>query len=377
MAVVPPGLTPGTGKERFDFELLYEKSVTNPSGTIESLGAVELDADERAEIVLAEVSWPRAQPSGYIVPKIDGDVYAGGNQVVLRAGYYDTVCPPTDNLLFGGINEPYRVRELFVFGTPGSTDATKNTTLKVKAKMDAKLVTDGAVTGTVTVRYWGYRYKSEAALMRAYPGPVVFGGSFYDANTGRRITIAGAKSIPVNFDNWERLPGGQKQEKPIILPLIRYAINAKATTPNTAYDLRFETGNVAAEHMNMYFDLTPERQRGLIKITHFGIRAAANLKGWGINVNGELRPDKDWVPARTDYNPFHYGHVSPLLPEQVLIPPAGTPGTADINLWMPLRKLVEPIYIYREIGKVQIIDNGTAVSAGAVTVALKAVQIIE
>ncbi|MEM2592401.1 MAG: hypothetical protein QXI60_07435, partial [Thermofilaceae archaeon] len=343
MAVVPPGLTPGTPKERFDYVLLYEKSATNPSGVVD-LPPVELETDERAEIVTAEVFWPSGQPEGKLIPYVDGDPFAGGSQVVLRVGHTSNIAPPADYLVFLGGNEPFTYREVFHFGKPRVADAFQNTTLKVKSKIGARIVTDGAVTGTVTVRFWGYKYKTEARLMAAYPFGVVSSPSvIYDPNTGRSIYIS-SKSVPVSFDTWDRLPGGQKQEKPIINPLIRYAINKNATTPNTPYDFRYETGNVATEDMNMYFDMTPERQRGLVAITHFGIISAANLKGWAINVNGELRPDKDWTPARTDYNPYHFGHVSPFI------------AVTGLNLWYPLRKLVDPVYIWREIGRVQIID---------------------
>ncbi|MEM2365641.1 MAG: hypothetical protein ABIM44_04920 [candidate division WOR-3 bacterium] len=363
MAVIPPGLAPGTPKERFDYELLYEKSVTNPS-TLTDLPSVELDADERAEIVECEVLWPKEQPSGKLIPMIDGETYAGGSQVVLRVGYLDNVAPQSD-LLTAGF-------ERFKFGTPMTSNALENTTLKVKSKMAARIIPDGSVTGTVTVRYWGYRYKGEASLRRAYPGVVSLTSSIPDMNTGRTIYVT-PKTVPVSFDTWDQLPGGQKQSKPIVHPLIRYAINALATTANTPYDFRFTTGGVATEDQDLYFDLTPERAKGLVLIGRVGIRAHANLKGWAINVNGELRPDKNWVPARTTYNPYHFGHVSPFLPETIN---TGT-TTVDLNLWYPLRKLPQPVAIWREIGRFQIIDNGTSIPAGGVTVAVKGVQIIE
>ena len=370
MAVVPPGLAPGTPKERFEYQLLYEKSYTNPSGTVD-LPSVELESDERAEIVLAEVEWPSGQPEGKLIPVIDGDLFAGGSQIVCRVGYDSTILPPSEEqvILTKG-------REIFVFGEPKTSDGLKNTTLKVVRKMAARIVTDGAATGTVTVRYWGFKYKGEDSLRRAYPPTVSIPPSIYDATTGRTVVIP-PKTIPVSFDTWDQLPGGQKQSKPIVNALIRYAINANDTTPNVPYDFRFDIGNVATEDQNLYFDLTPERQRGVIIITHFGIRAAANLKGWGINVNGEVRPDKNYVKATTTYNPYHFGHASPFLPGVLLGPPATAPTEVAINLWYPLRKLPYPVIIWREIGRVQIIDNGTAVSANSVTVALKAVQIIE
>jgi len=375
MAVVPPGLLPGTPKNRYDFMQLYSATVTNPSGLVD-LPAVELENDERAEIVLAEVSWPKGQPEGKLIPVIDGSVYGGGAQVVLRVGYLSTVAPPSDNQIVK--SSIYDTREVFMFGKPRSPDALENTTLKAKKKIGARIVTDGAVTGDVTVRFWGYKYKGAESLAAAYPfGAVTFGGVVYDPNTRRSITSI-YKSIPVTMDTWDTLPGGIKQEKPIIHPLIRYAKNKNATTPNVPYDFRFAIGNVASEDMDLYFDLTPETARGFIMITHFGVRAAANLKGWAINVNGELRPDPNWVPATEAYNPYHFGHAAPFfLPEQVLGPPAASPTVIDVNLWYPLRRLPEPIFIWREIGRVQIIDTGTAVSADAVTVVLKGVQVLE
>jgi hypothetical protein len=368
MAVVPPGLAPGTPKNRYDYVLLYSQSVTNPSGVVD-LASVELEKDERAEIVTCEVVWPSGQPEGKLIPVIDGDVYGGGAQIVLRVGWSSTIVPPTDNQIITD-SFPSGAREFFMFGTPRSPDALENTTLKVKSKMAARIVTDGAVTGTVTVRYWGYKYKGPESLAAAYPfGNITFGGSIYDPNTRRMITSV-YKSTPVTMDAWDTLPGGVKQEKPIIHPLIRYAMNASDTTPNVPYDFRYATGNVATEDQDMYWDLTPEAKRGFIKITHVGVRAAANLKGWGINVNGELRPDPNWVPATTTYNPYHFGyHYLSLM--------AGTTAVTGFDFWYPLRRLIEPIYIWREIGRFQIIDNGTAVSANAVTVVVKGVQVIE
>ena len=85
--------------------------------------------------------------------------------------------------------------------------------------------------------------------------------------------------IDVTEDTWAQLPGGLDQKVPKINPLLRYAYNLLATTPNTPYQFRYETGAVVDRDENLYFPYDVEDRYLIVK--GIGVRARPAWPGAG------------------------------------------------------------------------------------------------
>lgn len=327
-------------------------------------GGGELDADEVAEVVYVEIFSPtdgtgNAEDLRNVWLVLDGRSYR--DYVVLN-GRYDANMGPSIQHLHGRgfVAFGKGLREALKSGAP----LLENTTPKARRSITVYTEAGSSnITGDYRIRVWGYRYKKPVLEMivggQQMPGDI----TIIDVARGRVVQLQ-RKSLPIDYDHWTQLPGGLDQETPAIHPFFRHARNAQQTTPNTTYDFRFSTGKVATDDEDLFFPYDVERKTLLIR--GLGVRAAANLRYAWVEItadpNNKEHP-KGKVPVSEYNNVLHFGHGYPLLP-------ANLPLYYPIPAWRN-----KPLLIHEDKAFVAIQDNGTPVSANAVTVALNGVLI--
>jgi len=314
----------------------------------------ELERDERAEVVFAEI-WSPVTGAGVeeelrkIIPVLDGEKY--GEHVSL-SGIRSSVMAPPKGRIWGA--------KLYSFGTPMSNNPLLSTTLKYSESITVETLVGAttAITQDYRIRLWGYVYKL-TELPRVF-GTMLFPSQLVDRARDRVLPIAKA-AIPVNGDTWRTLPGGKDQGIPKINPFIRYAYNKLATDGKSGdYQFRYDIGNVDETDENLYFDL--DRLDALL-VEGIGIRpdAAGNLAKTALKIAGDYHP-KGLIPTTLTNNPLHFGWAYPFFP-------------ADIPLYYAIPKLERPYLIWNEIGALIAQDDGTAITADALIAALTGIRI--
>lgn len=320
-------------------------------------GNAELDSHEVAEVVFMEIFPPVtstgvAEPLEEIHLVLDDKSHEEYISILGTDTYL--MCPPKNNIFKNG---------LLAFGTPmifavkGGSPLYEGVcpkyakSLKIEAKAGA-----GGITQDYRIRLWGYRYPVQelSRLIGSVGGKL----EIRDERTNRTLTVE-KPSIAVSWETWTQLPGGLDQAVPKINPLIRYARNANATTPNTPYQFRYETGDVAARTENLYFPFDIWKQA--LVVHGLGVYAPANLAWTFLNIDGKDRPKKR-IPTTQYNNPLHFGRAYPILP-------------ADLPLYYTIPKFDRPYLIWQDKGYVAVQDNGTSIAANQITVALSGLLI--
>ena len=362
--------------EHFELRLLAEYHSTGGQAanvwakpTPRTVGG-ELERDERAEVVFAEIFPPFSAPSTgealkKIIPVLDGQKYG---EYISLSGELESLMAPPKLSIWGS--------KLYSFGTPMSNNPLLSTTLKYSRNITVECLAGAtAITADYRVRLWGYVYNVDElsrvfGTMGGVPElPGVF-AQLIDKARGRVLNLSKTgypAGIPVNGDTWKTLPGGNNQAIPKINPLARYAFNKNATDGKSGdYQFRYTIGNVDESEEEMYFDFD---DKDALLVVGLGIRAVANLKETGLLIAGDYHP-KGLIPtplsAVTDpgaagWNNLHFGHVPPIQPTGIL--------------WYAIPKLERPYLIWNEIGMVVTRDDGTAISAGDIVAALTGVRI--
>jgi len=244
----------------------------------------ELEVDERAEIVYAEI-WPPVTVAGVeeelrkVVIVVDGtDI----SNYISLSGIQSTLMAPPKDRIWGA--------KLFSFGTPRSNLAFKSTTIKYKQNVTVHTLAGPTVpiTQPFRIRLWGYIYK-KSELPTIF-GEMVFPPAVVDEARNRSFPLAKAP-IPVNADTWLTLPGGKDQAIPKINPFARYAYNLLATDGQQGdYQLRFETGGVSEADENLYWEFDG---KDALFIKSLGVKligAGANLARTGLRISGSYHP---------------------------------------------------------------------------------------
>ena len=315
----------------------------------------ELERDERAEVVFAEI-WSPVTGAGIeeelkkIIPVLDGQKYG---EYVSLSGIRSSVMAPPKGRIWGA--------KLYSFGTPMSNNPLLSTTLKYSESITVETLVGAvtAITQAYRVRLWGYVYKV-SELPRVF-GTMLFPTRLVDRARNRVLTLNKA-AIPVNGDTWRTLPGGKDQSIPKINPFIRYAYNLKATDAKSGdYQFRYGIGNVAESEEDMYFDFD---SLDAIFVEGLGIRpdAAGNLAKTALKIAGDYHP-KGLIPTTLTNNPLHFGWADPFFPN-------------TIPLYYAIPKLERPNLIWNEIGQVIAQDGGTtAVVINALIAALSGIRI--
>ncbi len=319
----------------------------------------ELETDERAEIIYAEV-WPPVTPAGVeeelrkIIILLDGEEY--GKYVSLSGIRATCMAPPKDRIWAG---------RLYSFGSPHSGNPLLNTTLKYKQNVTVAALCGPAVaiTQPFRVRLWGYVYKK--AELPAVFGQMVFPAYLVDSARGRTLPIL-KPPIPVNADTWLTLPGGKDQGIPKINPFVRYAYNLLATDGMQGdYQFRLTNGGVIEEQENLYWEFD---DKDALFIEGLGIKAAANLARTGLRIAGDYHPKgpttrQSLFPTTVGINELNYGYLFPFAP-------VTHPYFATIP------RLDRAMLIWNEIGHVVIRDDGVGpVAVNSVVVALTGIRL--
>ncbi|GAI64305.1 unnamed protein product [marine sediment metagenome] len=326
----------------------------------------ELQRDERAEVVFAEI-WSPVTGAGVeeelkkIIPVLDGDKYG---EYVSLSGIRSSVMAPPKGRIWGA--------KLYSFGTPMSNNPLLSTTLKYSESITVETMVGAttAITQPYRVRLWGYIYKVDE-LPRVFgtmgggiPGHPDLFALLVDRARGRELPIRKATigGIPVNGDTWRTLPGGKDQSIPKINPLIRYAYNlAQTDAKGGDYQFRYQTSKVAESEENMYFDFD---SLDAILVEGLGIRpdTAGHLAKTALKIAGDYHP-KRLIPTTLTNNPLHFGWADPFFP-------------STIPLYYAIPKLERPYLIWNEIGQVIAQDGGTtAVVINALIAALTGIRI--
>ncbi|GAI84673.1 unnamed protein product [marine sediment metagenome] len=274
----------------------------------------ELERDERAEVVFAEIFSPvdggAEEPLKKIIPVLDGDKYG---EYVSLSGILSSVMAPPKRSIFAG--------KLYSFGTPMSNNPLLSTTLKYSEHITLECLAGAAqITADYRIRLWGYIYK-ETELPTVFgtmgggiPGHPDLFALLIDKARGREVRMQKDTKggIPVNGDTWRTLPGGKDQAIPKINPLIRFAYNKKATDGMQGdYQFRYETGNVEDSDENLYFEFG---DLNALLVQSIGIRAdaAGHLAKTALKIVGDYHP-KGLFPTTLEDNPLHFGLVYPFI----------------------------------------------------------------
>ena len=330
-------------------------------------GKAELDTDEMAEVVFAEIRSPlnpdgTPQDIGHVEFILDGQ--ATGQYVRL---------PMRDDLNLFPPRRYVWASEFVYFGQPifealrGQTPLIDNTTLKYRESI-RPVVRAGStdVTAPFRIRLYGYRYTSKE-LARILPTTSMSGRvSIVDRIRERTFEVS-KSDLAVNRDNWLQLPGGPKQEKPIVMPYWRYARNAQATQLNVPYEFRFDTGQVRAEEEELYWRFDTEKKALLLR--GVGVRGHANAGAWWLQMTGDPEQKehpKGRIPFTDRNNEYHFGRSYPVWGD-VSLPP----------VYYSLRKFADyQALIAGEKAYLTFVDNGVApVPADGVVFAINGVLI--
>jgi len=303
----------------------------------------ELERDERAEVVYAEVvqspvDGGAEEPLRKIIPVLDTQKF---DPYVSLSGTLSSVMTPPKRSIWGG--------NLYSFGTPMSNNPLLSTTLKYSESITIEcLAGASAITGDYRVRLWGYVYKVDE--LATVFGSMLFPAQMIDRARRRTLTL-NKPAIPVTGDSWKTLPGGKDQSIPKINPFVRFAYNLLATDGKSGdYQFRYETGNVGDSDENMYFEFT---DLDALLIVGLGIRADApgHLAHTGLLIAGDYHP-KGLMPTTYADNPLHFGLVYPFIHT----------GLPEVPFFYAIPKLEKPYLIWKEKGMVVARDDGTAVA---------------
>ncbi len=330
----------------------------------------ELERDERAEVVFAEIFSPRNPATGAgdllrkVIPVLDGERYS---EYVSLSGIRESVMMPAKDRVWGA--------KLLSFGTPMSNNPLLSTTLKYSHDITIEtLAGDADIPRDYRIRLWGYVYKVDE-LSRVFgtmgggvPGHPELFALLVDRTRGREVRMLKPTpgGIPVNGDTWKTLPGGKDQSIPKVNPFMRFAWNLNATDGKSGdYQFRYEIGNVLDSDEDMYFDFD---EKDALLVEGLGIRAPTNLEKTGLKIAGDYHPKglfptpESVSPETEGLNPLHFGHAYPFF-------------ASNIPLFRIIPKLERPLLIWSEIGMVVTRDDGTAISAGDIIAALTGIRV--
>ncbi len=319
----------------------------------------EIDLNERAEIVYAEIWSPVTAPGveealKKIILVLDGFEYS---HYISLSGIRATNMAPPKNLIFN--------RQLYAFGVPGSNNPMKNTTVKFKQNVSINVLAGATpITQPYRVRLWGIIYKSDEI-------PGIFGTMKFtsplinDQYSKRQINVTKG-DIAVTADTWLLLPGGKDQAVPKINPFIRYAYNAALTDGQQGdYLFRYDRNLVADADENMYFNFT---QTDALIIEALGIKAGGSLAKVGLWIDGTYHPSgpndrQALYPVTLTNNNFNFGHLYPMAP-------------IDHPYYALVPRLPQPYLIWNEIGSVVARDDGSApIAANGVVAAIAGIRV--
>lgn len=360
------------------FERLYAVTIGALAAETEATQTTtRLDDGVAAEITHMAIRSPldavgEAEAVRWISLVIDDKEYDGGDLIKVRGDLDSLQMPPTEfftgeKLL--GSTQTRRKALQFGMGLPDLALAAKqgnpmvpllNTTVKVKpgGKMAARIkIGNTATTDNTVVEFYGWRYSTVEILDKWIAR--IFGQAYgivlQDVNADRQFLLSypgktGGSAI------WGELPGGQDQRglsSMQIRKFIRYSKNAIATTPNQRFELQSQNNNVNTEYQNLKFDIANDPKR-LLAVVSIGVQPyTANMQQLFVKVNGQDIPHDGFRTSDT-YNPLKFGRDTPT----------GAALEVFNHRFIPM-PVVSTIFIHGETGKFELLDDGTAIPAGA------------
>ena len=367
-----------TSSGRVTYETLYDVIVTGGVNASIRANAGEdnnrkLLSQEVAEITEIEIVSPLVAATGVgealeqIIPRIDGKLYLGGDQIIIR-GDLDSLFTPPKPANRGEVNSGPNQGKRMVFklgtGLPdlaGIIDAqpwriAENTTIKTRleGKIDFEfLVGNTAIIGDFRIIAKGWRYNERSVvedfMRRVYGTPRSVG--FVDPLTRRDFSyIVPAKTI--SADKFTELIGGEDQPDNgvNVKRLLRWARNGVATTPNTDFVLSFEDNNVDTRDQDMKFVVDVNN---LIALNRLGVRPGTNHLLTKVEVNTNKMTQEETTPLNR--NDLFYGR-------DFLSATAATTSVFEHKFQeLPM---IQPITISNETGQIVIKDDGTAIADG-------------
>lgn len=365
-----------TNSNFVSYETLYDVTVTGGVAADIRAKAGEdnnrkILAQQAAEITEIEIVSPVTAGAGVgealeqIIPVIDGKLYLGGDQVIIRGDLDAMYTPPKPSNLGEIVSGPHQgIRKVFKLGT-GLPDLAgvinsepwriiENTTIKtrVNGTIDFEyLVGNTALVDDVRIIAKGWRYRTKQTIekyMRAVYGQP-HRVPYLDPVSGRDFSFTyPARSITA--DKFVELIGGEDQppEGVNVKRLLRWARNKLATTPNTPYALSFEDGNVNTREQNMDFDVLADKVITLLKL---GVRPGTNHLLSDVEINNEVLTQEETVVSAK--NDLLFGRKTAT-------------GAGITSYLHDFRQLphIQPLSISNETGKIRIKDDGTAIAAG-------------
>lgn len=368
-----------TSSKKVTFERLYSVTLGAIAANLLSQSATSrLDNGVSAEICYAVVRSPLTaagvgEAFEFFEPYIDGKVYGGGGLLQVRGDLDSCQNPPVETFRGDQVLGPEgtgdrRSKMIYGLGLPdlaskpmsaemGLGNAIlQNTTVKVKPGGTIAVqykVGNTATTDNTVIELWGYKYATEEVLQQYMAR--VYGRAhqitMFDKIALRTFSLT-YQAIPALIENWGKLIGGQDQDgksgsEIIVKKLIRWARNAKATTANTRYDLKMDNDQVDNDYNDMKFDL---KDNELMVVQKVGVICGTEHQETFIRVN-----DQDSLDAYTspNYNPLIFGRDTET----------GAAVAIYNHRFRPM-PAIDPVFIHGETGKVQILDDGTAIADG-------------
>jgi hypothetical protein len=209
-----------------------------------------------------------------------------------------------------------------------------------------KTVADEAITQDYSIVLRAARVREESKLAEVMPTRTVV-PSFTlntDTYTGPAVTVT--------LDSFDELPGGLRQAKPQIFPWLTYARNKVASTPNTWYDLTYDS-YARYPWMQLSWNLVNKEKAYLVK--KLGVIPHTNSKSVRLYTEG-----------RTTNPEF----ATRPLPEQNYFMPVRYYDTAVNNTLKVVgpKPLPKPYLFHGTKGGIQFIDNGTAIDADGIEI---------
>jgi len=315
--------------------------------------AKSLETNQCAEITHFVIYSPTSAGVGldllYVLPVIDG---AGIEEYVLFPGRYEwNIQPFPRNCV--GVGEPLKL------GIPGEK-MLLNTTLKAIDSIGVRCFAGAsAVTASFRIQVYGVLYNGDEALRSVY-GERVYGEGqseeLYDAARNASLTVT-KPEVEVAVDNFDMFVGGVRQQKPIVMPFVRFARNKKATTQNEEYEFDAKAGE-AEKWENLFFDYDA---REALFIRYLGVRTTDHLKYLGVKIGDRVYPKPRMFRVDT-MNVMNFGLAYPFL-------------ASDIPLFHPLPRLERGYLIHNAKGRVVVQDDGTSVSANNIVVATAGIRV--
>jgi len=307
-----------------------------------------LEKDECAEIthfvVHSPVSGGVEQDLLYVVPVIDK---AGIEEYVLFPGRYSLNLQPIPTNLHGAAMQLGSVERTMLY----------NTTLKAKDSIGVRVYAGASdVTAPFRIQVYGVLYKKDEALRAVY-GDTIYGEAevIEDRTRGKSLEIT-KDAVDVSIDNFDRFVGGVRQNKPIVMPFVRFARNKEATTANVLYEFNYLADETEAWE-NLYFDFD---DREALFIKRMGIKYNDHLSKFGIKLGDRVYPKPSMFSVSTAI--MNFGHAYPLYP-------------SDMPVFLPLPELKQGYLIHDEKGRIVAMDDGTPIAAGGVIVAASGVRV--